>query len=212
MKHLYLFSGLGADHRVFQFLNLEGFKVTYIKWITPIARESMEKYAARLAEQIDTKNPVLIGLSFGGMMAMEVAKLVETEKIILISSAKTKKEIPPYFRVAGRLNLNKLIPADRMKQPNAFAYRMMGAESDSEKTMMNNILTETDPVFFKWAMQKVITWKNMTLHQNLVHIHGKKDRLLPYRFVKADISIEDGTHLMTVRNAKEISEILRNII
>ncbi len=212
MKHLFLFSGLGADHRVFQFLDLSGFHVTYIKWLEPLARETMQNYAARLTAQIDAENPVLVGLSFGGMMAMEVAKHIATEKIVLISSAKTQKEIPPYFRFVGKLKLNKLAAMRVAKKPNALAYRMMGAKTESEKTLMNTILTETDPVFFKWAIEKVVTWNNKMLHENVVHIHGKKDLLLPHRFVKADFSITNGTHLMTIQHAKEVSEMLRKII
>ncbi|MCG3167889.1 MAG: hypothetical protein POELPBGB_03689 [Bacteroidia bacterium] len=212
MKHLFLFSGLGADHRVFQFLDLSGFKVSYIKWLVPDARETMQHYAARLTEQIDAENPVLVGLSFGGMMAMEVAKHIAAEKIVLISSAKTKKEIPPYFRVAGKLKLNKIVALNAAKKPNAFSYRIMGAETEAEKQLMKTILTETDPAFFKWAIEKVVTWNNNVLHENVVHIHGEKDLLLPYRFVKADISIPNGTHLMTVQHAKEVSELIRRIV
>lgn len=212
MKSLFLFSGLGADHRVFQFLDLSGFNVTYIKWLEPQARESMQQYAARLAAQINVERPVLVGLSFGGMMAMEVAKHIATEKIVLISSAKTQKEIPPYFRLAGKLKLNKIVALRAAKTPNAIAYRMMGAETTAEKNLMKTILTETDPVFFKWAIDKVVTWNNKVLHDNVVHIHGTKDLLLPHRFVKADFSIANGTHLMTVQHAKEVSEMLRNII
>jgi pimeloyl-ACP methyl ester carboxylesterase len=212
MKHLFLFSGLGADHRVFQFLDLSGFHVTYIKWLEPLKRETMQQYAARLTAQINVEKPVLVGLSFGGMMAMEVAKHIATEKIVLISSAKTQKEIPLYFRLAGKLKLNKIASLTVAKKPNALAYRMMGAETETEKTLMKAILTDTDPVFFKWAIEKVVTWNNRVLHENVVHIHGKKDLLLPHRFVKADFSIANGTHLMTVQNAKEVSEMLRKII
>lgn len=212
MKHLFLFSGLGADHRVFQFLDLSGFNVTYIKWLEPQARESMQQYAARLTAQINVERPVLVGLSFGGMMAIEVAKHIATEKIVLISSAKTQKEIPPYFRLAGKLRLNKIVALRAAKKPNAIAYRMMGAETAAEKTLMKTILTDTDPVFFKWAIEKVVTWNNKVLHDNVVHIHGTKDLLLPHRFVKADFSIENGTHLMTVKNANEVSQMLRQII
>ncbi len=212
MKQLYLFSGLGADHRVFQFLDLSGFQVTHIQWLKPDANESMDHYASRLSAQIDAEKPVLIGLSFGGMMAMEVAKHIVTEKIILISSAKTVKEIPPYFRLAGKLKLNKIASSQRMKKPNALVYRMMGAETNAEKTLMKDILNDTDHEFFKWAIERIVTWENKILHANVVHIHGKKDRLLPFRFVKADISIAGGTHLMIVRNAKEISEIIRKLL
>jgi surfactin synthase thioesterase subunit len=82
-KELYIFSGLGADESVFQKLDFTGYRITFIHWMIPIKDESMNAYADRLLLQIKTKRPILIGLSFGGMMAIEVSKLIETEKIIL---------------------------------------------------------------------------------------------------------------------------------
>jgi alpha/beta superfamily hydrolase len=68
----------------------------------------------RLSEQIIEVNPILVGVSFGGMIAVEVAKLIETEKVILISSAKTKHEIPQYYQFAGAIKIvnwkNEIIP------------------------------------------------------------------------------------------------------
>jgi hypothetical protein len=94
MKHIYLISGLGADERVFKHLDLSGYKATYIQWLKPEKHESITSYAERLCGQITTTKPILIGLSFGGIMAVEIAKCIDTEKIILISSIKTRKEIP----------------------------------------------------------------------------------------------------------------------
>ena len=107
---IFIFSGLGADQRVFQKLDFSGFDVTFVNWIIPFEKETIEHYAARLLDQISGKNPILVGLSFGGIMAVEVAKQIETKKIILIASAKTKDEIPFYFQIAGKLNLQKLLP------------------------------------------------------------------------------------------------------
>jgi pimeloyl-ACP methyl ester carboxylesterase len=95
-KELYIFSGLGADERVFQQLDFSGFSTTFIKWIVPQDTETIENYATRLLDQITTTKPTLIGLSFGGLIAVEVAKQIDTEKVILIASAKTKNEIPFY--------------------------------------------------------------------------------------------------------------------
>ena len=108
MKTIYIFSGLGADERVFNKINFGNKKVVYIKWILPTKDENLGHYAFRISNQIQTYKPLLIGLSFGGMMAIEVAKHIDTEKIILISSAKTKYEIPFYFRLAGKLSLHKI--------------------------------------------------------------------------------------------------------
>lgn len=111
-KELYIFSGLGADERVFQRLDFSGFSVTFIKWIIPQDKETIENYASRLLDQIKTKKATLIGLSFGGIMAVEVAKQIEVEKVILIASTKTKKEIPFYYRFAGLLGLQKILPIE----------------------------------------------------------------------------------------------------
>ena len=83
-KELYIFSGLGADERVFQLLDFSGFSTTFIKWTPPIENETIENYAERILKQINTTKPTLIGLSFGGIIAIEVAKLIDTEKVIVI--------------------------------------------------------------------------------------------------------------------------------
>ena len=88
MKNIYFFSGLGADERVFQYVDLSFCNPVFIKWNMPMKDECIENYALRLTEQIIEENPILVGVSFGGMIAVEVAKLIETEKVILISSAK----------------------------------------------------------------------------------------------------------------------------
>ncbi len=107
---VYFISGLGADDRVFRQLNLPGIEPVYLNWITPIKNESIESYAGRMAEKITESNPVIVGLSFGGMIGMEIAKLIPVKKLILISSAKGEKELPPYFLMGRSVPLYKLFP------------------------------------------------------------------------------------------------------
>ena len=42
LQHIYLFSGLGADERVFQKLDFSNYEVTFVKWIEPIQNEPIE--------------------------------------------------------------------------------------------------------------------------------------------------------------------------
>lgn len=128
MKKIYIFSGLGPDKRVFQFMNFSDFDTTFIEWINPIKNESIENYALRLTKQITSNNPILIGLSLGGIMAIEVAKHITTEKIILIASAKTKNEIPFYFRIAGKFKLHHILPSKLLLQANVLTYWFFGID------------------------------------------------------------------------------------
>lgn len=212
MKDIYLLSGLGADHRVLQDLDFSGYNITFIKWIQLIKNESIEDYAKRLTEQIITQNPIIIGLSFGGIMAVEIGKLIDTERIILIASAKTKFEIPFYYSFAGSLGLHKLMPAKLMKQPNFISNWLFGIESINDKVLLASILRDTDSKFLKWAIDKIVNWQNVIIPLNLKHIHGTADRILPYRFVSADVKVEKGGHFMTMNMVDELNREIRKIL
>ncbi len=183
MNHIYLFSGLGADERVFQKLYFSKYQVTFVKWVEPIKNEPIEAYAKRISFQIKHPNPILIGLSFGGMIAVEVAKVISTEKVILIASAKNRKEIPFYFRLLGRMRIDSLIPASILKKSNFLSNWFFGIESNTDKLLLKQILLDTNPIFLKWAIAKIIRWKNEVAIKNIIHVHGTADRLLPIYFV-----------------------------
>jgi pimeloyl-ACP methyl ester carboxylesterase len=212
MKNIYIFSGLGTDQRVFQLIDFSGADITFIHWLHPVKNETIGDYAKRLAEQIKADRPILIGLSFGGIIAIEVAKFIDTEKIILISSAKTEREIPFYYRLAGRLNLHTLIPVRLLKRPNIFTYWFFGVHTKQDKKLLAEVLSDTNPVFLKWAIEKIVTWTNTTRHKNLRHIHGIEDKILPIRYVGPDVKINNGGHFMIVNKATELSELLKHEI
>jgi hypothetical protein len=144
------------------------------------------------------------------MMAVELSKFIETEKVILISSAKTKNEIPFYFRLVGLFGFHKIVPAQLTNKSNWLAQWFFGVGSEIEKRMLGDILLETDPIFLKWAIDKIVNWENSRLPKNLIHIHGTADKLLP--ITNCDYKIKNGGHLMIVNKAEEISSLLRKII
>ncbi|RAJ93187.1 pimeloyl-ACP methyl ester carboxylesterase [Larkinella arboricola] len=212
MKPIYIFSGLGADERVFKNLDWSGFAVTFITWIPPTSGETIEKYARRLGQQITQEKPVLIGLSFGGIMAVEVAKLIPTEKVILIASAKTRQEIPFYYRLAGQLRLHKLLPTAWMKRPTVLSNWFFCTHSKADRQLLATILRETDPAFLSWAIDQIVTWTHQTPTPNLIHIHGQADRILPFRYVKGAIPVVGGGHFMTINKAEELTSLLRSLL
>lgn len=208
-RNLYLFSGLGADERVFQALDFSGYQATFIQWISPEPNETIEHYTTRLLEQVNVSDPIFIGLSFGGIIAVEAAKQMAADKLILIASAKERREIPWYFRLAGTLRLHFLLPARLLKSPNPVTNWFFGVRSASEKQLLKQILADTDPVFLKWAIDKIVRWRNRERPAPVFHVHGTHDRILPACFVRCDVAIRHGGHFMTLNKAGELNQVLR---
>ncbi|HMV08277.1 MAG TPA: alpha/beta hydrolase [Cyclobacteriaceae bacterium] len=210
MKEVYLIPGLGADRRVFQYLNLAEHSISHISWIEPLPNESIEQYAGRLTEQIKSPDPILVGVSFGGMIAVEIAKQIKTNKIILISSARTQHEIPLHFKLLGRTGIQNILPASWWKRPNRLLYYFFGIQTVQERALLSEILRDTDSRFLKWALHQIVHWKNELVPENAVLIHGSADRLFPNS--QADVTIPGGGHFMIVNRAAEISTQLKQIL
>ncbi|MCB9262000.1 MAG: alpha/beta hydrolase [Flavobacteriales bacterium] len=206
-KHIYILSGLGADHRAFQRIDFKEFNHTFIQWVAPNRDETLSQYAQRIAKQLTEENPIIIGLSFGGMVAVEIAKPIPTAQLILISSAKTKHEIPKFYRLLGKLKLHKLLPVTLLKKSNPMTNWFFGVKTIHDKQILADILYDTNPIFLKWAMNAVMIWQNEIIPPNVVHIHGSHDKILPIRCVNATEIIPGGGHLMVLSNHKNLNKV-----
>ncbi|AFZ35159.1 hypothetical protein Sta7437_1593 [Stanieria cyanosphaera PCC 7437] len=213
LKDIYFISGLGADKRVFQRLEFKGYQPVHIDWLEPKPDESLAEYAQRLTTQIKSEHPIIIGLSFGGIVAIEIAKHIQVEQIILISSTKNKSEIPFYLKILRWFPIHRIFPYQTFL---FIGYSLIkwffGLENKEECQLLKAILFDTDAHFIKWAIHRVVIWNNETIPEHLYHIHGESDRIFPIRFVKPDFTIEKAGHLMVLNRAFQISKLIEKVI
>ena len=209
---VYFISGLGADRRVFKYIRLpENCEPVYLDWIKPLPQESLPEYARRMASLINQQEPYsLIGLSLGGMIAAEISKELQPRKTVLISTAPSSDQIPFYFKWVYTVRAHKLVPVSVLKS-GSIVKRFFTAESDSDKALIKKIIWESDPSFIHWAVDAILRWKTNSLPANYVHIHGTRDELLPFRFVRPSHVIRKAGHMMVMTHAKEINQILEEI-
>lgn len=179
-REIYFISGLGADRRVFQNLQVEGYRAVHIQWEDPHPGESLEQYASRLLKQVNSQRPILVGLSFGGLVAIEMAKQIDQAQVVLLSSAKTADEIPAYFKLLRWLPVHLILPFKRLLWAVYwFLFWLFSLGTQAERNLLRQILMDTDPTFMKWAIHRVVTWRNREVPENLVQVHGARDRIFP---------------------------------
>ncbi len=208
MSTIYVLSGLANDYRVFKYIDFGDNEIVHIPWIIPEPKETLHSYTLKMCEHITATNPILIGLSFGGIMAIEIAKHIDVKKIILLSSIKTHKELPFYLKWFGKTGLQHIIPPAWVLRTNAFVFWFLRLKEKEHKTLFTQLFKETNPWVYKWSANQVLTWKNTKIPRNIYHIHGNNDTILPSKFTTPDYVVNNGGHFMVVTHAQKISKIL----
>lgn len=212
--NVYFISGLGSDRRAFQRITIPPqYHIHHIDWIKPYRGETLNEYAKRLTQLIDTSQPfALVGLSFGGMIATAMTAFVTPTKTILLSSIGCAKELPWYFRLAGSLGIYKLVPETLLNRPTQLAHWLFGARSKTERKALSTIIADADPYFVRWAIGAILTWKDKQRPTHVFHIHGRHDKILPIHCTKPDVVIKTGSHFMVWTHAGAISKALEQVL
>jgi len=206
---VYFISGLAADKRVFKYIQLPtDCEAVFLDWISPEKDESLASYALRLAEKIDSSAPFgLIGLSFGGMLAIEIAKQYKPAITILISSVPVAKQLPGYFRMVGKMGLHKIVPVSLLKS-SAATKRFFTREKNADKKLLWEIINESDAGLIRWSVDAILNWQNEIVPQPLWHIHGTRDEILPVRFTHPTHTVPKHGHMLVMTAAGRVNELL----
>ena len=212
MKTIYCISGLGADERAFSKLKVKDHTLKVIPWLMPEQNETIQHYAERMRAGITEENPILMGLSFGGMICTEIAKQIPVSKIIIISSIKSSKELPWWMRTVATLKLHKIVPLKSTKITQPIQNKMLGVQSEEEKSLVYSLRRTADLPYTNWAVHQAINWKNDWQHPNIYHIHGDNDYMFPIKNIKADYTIKNAGHFMIMNRSAEVSDCINTIL
>lgn len=186
--------------------------VEFLEWFKPFPNERLHEYAERFSKAINTAEPfALIGTSFGGVMAVELCKFLHPEAVIIISSVKSKNELPFYIRL-GRWFPFYQLSAARIYHKITGYYWNKQADLKPADSVFKEMAEDADPDFIKWGIKQLMRWNNTKFWHKIVHIQGDKDYLFPLRKVKDAIVIKNGSHAMIYEKPNEINPILKEII
>lgn len=210
MLTVYCIPGMGVDARLFKNLELNNCKIQHIKWLTPYKNETLPQYAIRLSEQINTSEPfAIVGVSFGGMCAVEIARHLNPIKTFLVSSCKLKSEVPQKIKIWKYVPLYKSISDKTYKKAALVLKKQFGVTNADQEQKFRDMLESAPVGYFKGAVHCIMSWKERAIPNSVVQIHGTKDLVLPIkRIKKCDYIIEGGSHFMIINKATEINAII----
>ena len=206
--------GLAASPAIFERIALPAseYETILLEWEIPLDHETLSDYAKRITLKIKHKDPVLIGVSFGGILVQEMSKFIKARKVIIISSVKCNTEFPRRMKIAKTTKAYKLIPMSLLVNIESLAKFSFGNKVNQRLKLYEKFLSVRDKRYLDWAIEQVIMWDRCEPDKNVIHIHGDNDDVFPIKYIHDAIVVKGGTHIMIINKFKWLNENLPKII
>ncbi|MBF4983544.1 alpha/beta hydrolase [Nonlabens mediterrranea] len=213
MIAVYFMPGMAASDLIFENIKLptDQFEIHFMHWVIPEKNESLSNYVARLIEQIQHDNPVMVGVSFGGIIVQEIAKQIRVCKTIIISSAKTNHEFPRRMHLSKATKLHKMVPTRLFENIELLMKYSFGI-APKKLDLYKKYLSVNDRRYLDWALDTIINWDQNEKPENVIHIHGDKDPIFPIKYIEDAIIVPNGTHIMIIDRFRWFNDNLPQII
>jgi len=212
-KKIYLMPGMAASPRIFELLKFpDSFSVEFLSWIPPLKKEELSDYALRMSKKIKHENPILIGVSLGGILVQEISKIIKCEKVIIISSIKSNSELPLHLKMSKHTKIHKLLPLEWINNIENLVLFVFGDLIKVKVNLYKKYLSYRDPEYLAWAINALVDWNQDFTIESIIQIHGKKDNIFPIRYIKEPVVIIRGSHAIILTQAKWFNDNLPRII
>ncbi len=212
--HVYLMPGMAASPLIFENIELpeNQFKIHYLEWFLPEKDESLSDYALRMTKKIEHDNVVLLGVSFGGVLVQEMSKHITLRKLIIVSTVKSKEELPKRMHIAKSTKVYKLLPTGLASRIDLLARYAYGDKVKKRINLYKMYLSVNDRKYLDWAIDKMLNWNSSDSSTDIVHIHGDNDSVFPIKNISNCLTVKNGSHAMIIYKYKWFNENLPRII
>lgn len=212
--HCYFVPGLAASKEIFKNIRLpeDQFEIHILEWLIPEKDESISAYAQRMAAHVKHPNPVLLGVSFGGVVAQEMSAFLNLKKLIIVSSVKTRNELPKRLKAIRKTGIYRLVPTGWALSVKDLTKFAIGPRSRKRLKLYQEYLWMRDKVYLDWAIKQMVCWDRESPLTDIIHIHGDADIVFPIKNIEATHVIPQGTHIMILNKGSKVSKLLENIL
>ncbi|MFT4669538.1 MAG: pimeloyl-ACP methyl ester carboxylesterase, partial [Ulvibacter sp.] len=157
---VYFVPGLAAGKEIFRNILLPKtqYQTNVLEWLIPAKNEALSTYSARMASLVKEPNAVLVGVSFGGVIAQEMSVFLDLRRLIIISSIKTRNELPQRLKIAAKTLVYKLVPTSLVLSTSDLTKFAIGPKTAKRLKLYQEYLHVRDKRYLDWAIEQMVTW------------------------------------------------------
>lgn len=215
-QYIFAIPGLGLDGRIFDGIQISGYTVQVLEYINPLEDETLDAYVDRMMEALPPEGePILLmGHSFGGIIAQEISKKRPCKGLILLSTIMDPEELPPYLSVMRKLPAYDLIKKEIIRRTYFIWGEQDGYNNYEERKIFMEMTDKLSDYYYRWAVRSVVQWTPKgEINCPFLRLHGSRDKTFLYRFLKGDfITISGGTHVVLKSKAEVVSAYIKHFL
>ncbi|MBB5034761.1 alpha/beta hydrolase [Prosthecobacter vanneervenii] len=210
---IYLIPGLGADRRNYPDVWTELPGCTRLEWEEYHGPSSVPEVARFMAEKWQLPpGAVLVGSSFGGIVACEIAKFLPVHAVVLVASSTSGRD----FVTTGRMKLlTRVLPLRlvqtllRRAQPwLEFVWGRGGTPLTRAVLDSMQMFCACQAAFYRGMFDAISSWEGAdTPNARVIRIHGKLDKLVNVP-AHADAYLNGG-HMIGMTHAHECVDFIK---
>jgi len=201
MRRLILLKGLNPDAKVLSRLTTKFPRSEILEWSRPHYGSSLSQYAKQLVDEhgIDSSCDIL-GVSFGGVVAQEIASISCCRHCFVVSSIVNTSELR--FPVAGLRflrpqRIEELLRAIERVIRSRYTRKLRGSHGE----------------WYCWGLSRIASWVPPKSSPDTMtfRIHGDRDMTFPLKS-EVDHLLVGAGHLACVTHVDELAELLKACI
>lgn len=212
--HVYCMPGMAANPSIFEYIKLpeNQFKIHFLEWKIPMQDEPLSLYAKRMCKDVKHDNPVLLGVSFGGILIQEMSKHINVRKLIVVSSVTTNNQLPRRMKFAKSTNAHKLLPTGLASSIKELEKYNFGKAIAKRLELYKKYMSVSDKYYLDWSIHQIVNWSQKERLPNVIQIHGDKDGVFTHSCDSDCHVLSNGTHIMIIDRYKWFNENLPSLI
>lgn len=209
MRAIFL-PGVGVDGRLFRPQRELPFPFDVPPWLPVRRREPLAAYARRFAESVGRAD-LLVGVSFGGVLAQELASRVGARLVVGIATGRHRRDVPRLLRFAELVARN-IAPLTTAPGRLAVQARLFGGLTPRQARLMVSMMKESSPEFVREAARMVCGWEGCPAACPSRFLHGREDLIMRPRTFQPDVWIEGAGHLVNLTHARRVNAFVRRAV
>lgn len=206
---VYMLPGLGADVRIYQNIDLgPGHELIALPWIAPESSSTLGAYAQRMASHYALQPPYALGgVSMGGMVAQEWARLAHPVHLVLISTATSRADLAAMLRLAAGLHLGPFLTKSMLTTLGAMGDKFTSKTKEG-RALFLDMLHGSDAGLLEFGARAILEWSPPGIEVPYTRVHGTADRVFPFGKWEGCHAVKGGNHFMVFDKASTISAMV----